>query len=325
MKRIIQKKKIDVVEEEKETLLEVNNLYKKYDPKGDYTIQDISLYGKAGEIVAILGHNGAGKSTTIKSITGMHPYDQGKILICNNDLKLNPIEAKKNFGYVSDEFTLFEKMTGFEFVNFMADIYGVSEEDRKNRIESFQKIFLLGKAIYNQISSYSHGMKQKISIMGALIHNPKVFILDVDGVLTDGCFYYSQEGKVLKKFGPDDNDALKLLAPYIEIRFVSGDKRGFSISKARVDDMHFPIDLVSTTERIDWIKERYNPAEVIYMGDGIFDAKVMSQVAYSIATISSDKFAKDAANYVTEREGAHRAVAEACIHILDKFFKPYNP
>lgn len=178
MKRILQKKKIEVVEEEKETLLEVNNLYKKYDPKSDFTIKDISLYGKSGEIVAILGHNGAGKSTTIKSITGMHPYDQGKILICNNDLKLNPIEAKKNFGYVSDEFTLFEKMTGFEFVNFMADIYGVSEEDRKNRIEAFQKIFLLGKAIYNQISSYSHGMKQKISIMGALIHNPKVFILD---------------------------------------------------------------------------------------------------------------------------------------------------
>ena len=158
-----------------------------------------------------------------------------------------------------------------------------------------------------------------------VVVKPKVFILDVDGVLTDGCFYYSQDGKVLKKFGPDDNDALKLLAPYIEIRFVSGDKRGFAISKARVDDMRFPIDFVSTTERIDWIKERYNPAEVIYMGDGIFDAKVMSQVGYSIATISSDKFAKDAANYVTEREGAHRAVAEACIHILDKFFKPYNP
>ena len=162
----------------KETLLEVNNLYKKYNPKGDYAIQDISLCGCAGEIVGILGHNGAGKSTTIKSITGMHPYEQGQILICGNDLTLNPIEAKRNFGYVSDEFTLFEKMTGFEFVNFMADIYGVSQEDRKTRIESFQKIFLLGKAIYNQISSYSHGMKQKISIMGALIHNPKVFILD---------------------------------------------------------------------------------------------------------------------------------------------------
>lgn len=158
-----------------------------------------------------------------------------------------------------------------------------------------------------------------------MVVQPKVFILDVDGVLTDGCFYYSQDGKVLKKFGPDDNDALKLLAPYIEIRFVSGDKRGFSISKARIDDMHFPIDLVSTIDRIDWIKERYNPLEVIYMGDGIFDSKVMSQVGYSIATISSDKFAKESANYVTEREGAHRAVAEACLHILDKFFTPYNP
>ena len=86
---------------------------------------------------------------------------------------------------------------------------------------------------------------------------PKVFILDVDGVLTDGGFYYSQEGKVLKKFGPDDNDALKMLLPYMEIRFISSDKRGFKISEKRVKDMGFPIDLVSTKDRLNWIKEKY--------------------------------------------------------------------
>lgn len=153
----------------------------------------------------------------------------------------------------------------------------------------------------------------------------RVFILDVDGVLTDGCFYYSQDGKVLKKFGPDDNDALKLLQPYIEIRFVSGDKRGFAISKSRIDDMGFTIDYVSTINRISWIEERYDLSEVIYMGDGIFDCKVMSKVGYSIATSTSDDFAKNSADYITKREGAHRAVAEACIHILDKFFVPYGP
>ena len=169
--------KVDVKTEE-QTLLEVKNLFKKYGSKSDFAIENINLYGKAGEIVGILGHNGAGKSTTIKCITGMHPYQQGEICICGHDLAQNPIEAKSNFGYVSDEFTLFERMTGFEYVNFMADIYNISKEDRKERIETFQKFFMLGDAIYEQISAYSHGMKQKISIMGALIHNPKVFILD---------------------------------------------------------------------------------------------------------------------------------------------------
>ena len=159
-------------------LLQVKNLYKKYNAKADYAIKDISLYGNSGEIIGLLGHNGAGKSTTIKSIVGMHPYEKGQISICNFDLKTQPIEAKKHFGYVSDEFDLFEKMTGLEYINFMADIYKVSEKDRKKQIDKFENIFALGDALYREISSYSHGMKQKISIMGALIHNPKVFILD---------------------------------------------------------------------------------------------------------------------------------------------------
>ena len=154
---------------------------------------------------------------------------------------------------------------------------------------------------------------------------PKVFILDVDGVLTDGGFYYSEKGKVLKKFGPDDNDALNLLAPFIEIRFISGDKRGFKITEKRIKDMKFLIDFVSTNKRIEWIKERYNPEEVIYMGDGIFDAIVMKQVGYSISTSDSDINAQKISDYVTKRIGGKRAVAEACFHIMEKFFEPYNP
>lgn len=153
----------------------------------------------------------------------------------------------------------------------------------------------------------------------------KVFILDVDGILTDGCFYYSENGKILKKFGPDDNDALKLLEPFIEIRFISGDKRGFNITKKRIEDMKYPIDLVSTSKRIDWIKERYNPKEVIYMGDGIFDCMVMKETGYNIATSDSDEFAKKSADYITKRTGGHRAVAEASLHLLEKFFEPYIP
>lgn len=154
---------------------------------------------------------------------------------------------------------------------------------------------------------------------------PTVFIMDVDGVLTDGSFYYSEEGKVMKKFGADDNDALSLLAPYIDIIFITGDKRGFKISAKRiVDDMHKKLELVSTIKRIDWIKEHYDPNSVIYMGDGIFDHYVMKQVGYSISVADGDKNAKKYANYITERAGGNRAVAEACIHILNKFFCPYD-
>ena len=185
-------------------MLKVENLAKKYNGKNGYTIENISLNGKGGEIVGLLGHNGAGKSTTIKCITGMHPYEQGTITIAGFDLAKNPIDAKRNFGYVSDEFTLFERMTGFEFINFMADVYRVSEEDRKDRVELFQQMFALGDSIYNPISSYSQGMKQKISFMGALIHNPKVFILDEPMVGLDP-YTSSQVKAFFKKHSQEGN------------------------------------------------------------------------------------------------------------------------
>lgn len=154
--------------------------------------------------------------------------------------------------------------------------------------------------------------------------NPKAFVLDVDGVLTDGGFYYTSEGKVMKKFGADDNDALSLLRPYVNILFVTGDRRGIEISKRRIEDMHFELNLVSTIKRIEWIKERYNPMDVIYMGDGIFDHYVMKEVGYAIATADADSNAKKYADYVTERIGGRRAVAEACLHLMEKFFSPYD-
>lgn len=155
---------------------------------------------------------------------------------------------------------------------------------------------------------------------------PKVFILDVDGVMTTGHFLYSSEGKVMKIFGPDDNDALSMLQHQLDIRFVTGDKKGFPISKKRIiDDMNFPLEIVSTIRRVDWIKERYLLDEVIYMGDGIFDHYVMSEVGYAISPANGDKLAKQYANFITERSGGDRAVAEACLHIMEKFFIPFNP
>ena len=154
----------------------------------------------------------------------------------------------------------------------------------------------------------------------------RVFIIDVDGVMTTGQFLYSESGKQMKVFGPDDNDGLGLLNPHIEIRFITGDRKGFPISNKRIkEDMNFNLDLVSTIKRIDWIKERYNPEEVIYMGDGIFDHYVMKEVGYSISPANSDKIAKEYADFVTDRSGGDRAVAEACLHIMEKFFTPYDP
>ena len=149
----------------------------------------------------------------------------------------------------------------------------------------------------------------------------KVFILDVDGVMTTGQFIYTEDGKSSKIFGPDDNDGLSLVKEYLDIIFVTGDKKGFQISKKRiVDDMNYPLELVSTIKRIDWIKKKYDPKDVIYMGDGIFDHYVMKEVGYSIAPANADLLAKEYANYTTIRAGGDRAVAEASLHILGKFF-----
>ena len=167
-------------------------------------------------------------------------------------------------------------------------------------------------------------MNSKLKRPNGII-KPKIFVFDVDGVLTDGKFYYTIEGKVMKKFGPDDNDALSLLDPFMEIRFISGDKRGFPITKKRIgEDMKRPIDLVSTVKRIEWIEQQYDPKTVIYMGDGIFDTLVFRKVGYSIAPSNADPFLKKEADYVTAQEGGDRAVAEAVIHVLETFFVPFD-
>lgn len=161
--------------------------------------------------------------------------------------------------------------------------------------------------------------------MTAAPFKPEVIIFDVDGVLTDGAFYYSAEGKLLKAFGPDDNDALSLLASFVSIRFVTGDRKGFEISRRRVvEDMGFELDLVSTIKRIDWIRERFDSSKTVYMGDGIFDHYVMREVGYSLAPSNASEEALKAADFVTRRSGGDRAVAEACLHLMAKFFEPFD-
>ena len=153
----------------------------------------------------------------------------------------------------------------------------------------------------------------------------KYFILDVDGVLNDGKYHYTSEGKVVKVFGPDDHDALLMLSKDLEIVFVTGDKKGFPITKKRVEiDMKFPLHQVSTFERTRWIEERFDPKEVIYMGDGIFDAMIFNSVGYGIAPANAFFKTKEHADYVTQASGGDSAVAEACWHIAEKFFEPWD-
>jgi 3-deoxy-D-manno-octulosonate 8-phosphate phosphatase (KDO 8-P phosphatase) len=150
----------------------------------------------------------------------------------------------------------------------------------------------------------------------------KNFVIDVDGVMTDGQFHYSVDGKVMKIFGSDDNDALALLAPHMNILFVTGDKRGLPITKKRIEeDMKMPLHQVSTFERLAWMAERYDLSETVYMGDGIFDAMVFDKVGYAIAPQNAFKEIKEWADFVTEASGGSGAVAEAVWHLLGKFFQ----
>lgn len=164
--------------EKEDLIVEIKGLYKKYAKAADFVIYDINIECRPGEIVGLLGKNGAGKSTTIKCLTGFFPFDKGEIRICGHDIKTEPVKAKMNLGYVPDNRAMFDKMTGTEYINFIADLHKTPVEDRIARIDEMQKIFVLGDKIDALISSYSHGMRQKICLMASLIHQPKLWLLD---------------------------------------------------------------------------------------------------------------------------------------------------
>lgn len=159
-------------------MLEITNLVKKYKNSDKLAVDNLSLSVGDGEIFGFLGPNGAGKSTTINCVCGILPFDSGSISVCGFNIKDNPISAKKNIGYVSDNHALYDRLTAREYLNFICDIYGVSETDRKQRADKYLSLFGLTDVYDSPIRSYSHGMKQKICVIGALIHNPKLWVLD---------------------------------------------------------------------------------------------------------------------------------------------------
>lgn len=159
-------------------MLKIEHLSKSYAKSNVMAVDDLSLELRPGEIFGFLGPNGAGKTTTIKMLTGILQYETGNISVCGYDVKSQAIDAKRNIGYVSDSHVIYDKLTGREYVDFMADIYGVDLTTRENRAEMLLDKFELRDAFDSQIRTYSHGMKQKISIIGALIHNPNLWVLD---------------------------------------------------------------------------------------------------------------------------------------------------
>ncbi|MEE0687165.1 MAG: ABC transporter ATP-binding protein [Lachnospiraceae bacterium] len=158
-------------------MLKINNLTKHY--KGsDKGVNNVTLHIDKGDIYAFIGHNGAGKTTTLKCVTGIHDFHEGEILIDGISLRDNPLECKRRFAYIPDNPDLYEYLTGIQYLNFIADIFQVSVKDREDRIKKYAEEFEILEALGDLISTYSHGMKQKLAIISALIHEPKLLILD---------------------------------------------------------------------------------------------------------------------------------------------------
>ncbi|WP_123053967.1 ABC transporter ATP-binding protein [Clostridium sp. JN-1] len=158
-------------------MIELININKSYNRKTK-AVDNLNLMVPDGEIFGFLGPNGAGKTTTIKMITGIIKADSGHININGVNIEKDPIKAKKNFGFVPDNPDMFLKLKGIEYLNFIADLYDVDTHKRIDIIKKLSQEFEMNKALDDKIQSYSHGMRQKIVIMGALVHNPSVWILD---------------------------------------------------------------------------------------------------------------------------------------------------
>ena len=159
-------------------MIRINHFSKTYAGSNRKAVDDLTLEIKDGEVFGFIGHNGAGKSTTIKSMVGIQTITEGSIEIDGYDIARQPMEAKLRIGYVSDNHAVYEKLTGREYVSYVADLYMVSEEDKAARIKRYAEMFGIEDALDREIKGYSHGMKQKIMVISALIHNPKVWVLD---------------------------------------------------------------------------------------------------------------------------------------------------
>ena len=157
-------------------MLRIENLTKTYGEKR--AVDNLSLHIAPGEIYGFIGHNGAGKTTTLKAVVGILQFDKGEVFIKGESIRKNPLACKQKIAYIPDNPDLYEFMTGIKFLNFIADIFGVPEEKRQERIHKYADLFEMSENLAQPIASYSHGMKQKLAIISAWIHEPKLIIMD---------------------------------------------------------------------------------------------------------------------------------------------------
>ena len=157
-------------------MLKIDHLTKTYGEKK--AVDDLNLHIKPGEIYGFIGHNGAGKTTTLKSVAGILQFDQGEILIDGKSIRTDPLACKREIAYIPDNPDLYDYMSGIKYLNFIADIFGISAADRQARIRQYAGLFELTEDLAQPIAAYSHGMKQKLSIIAAWLHDPKVIIMD---------------------------------------------------------------------------------------------------------------------------------------------------
>lgn len=158
-------------------MLRIEHLTKHY-PGSDKGVTDLDLHIAPGDLYAFIGHNGAGKTTTLKAVGGIHDFEEGEIYVDGVSIKENPIECKRRFAYIPDNPDLYEYLTGIQYLNFIADVFGVGAVERQERIEKYADVFEITASLGDLISTYSHGMKQKLAIISALVHEPKLLILD---------------------------------------------------------------------------------------------------------------------------------------------------
>lgn len=157
-------------------MLKIEHLTKTYGEKK--AVDDLTLHIAPGEIYGFIGHNGAGKTTTLKSVVGILQFDEGEILINGKSILTAPLECKRDIAYIPDNPDLYDYMSGIKYLNFIADIFGVSAADRKERIRKYSELFELTADLAQPIAAYSHGMKQKLAIIAAWLHSPKLIIMD---------------------------------------------------------------------------------------------------------------------------------------------------
>ena len=185
-------------------MVKIENLTKSYGDSTVHAVDNLSISLHPGEIFGFLGSNGAGKSTTIKCLVGIYPFQQGDIFINGVSIKTNPLEAKKQIGYVSDNHAVFERLTGREYVNHIANLYRTDMSEVETRCDRLLDVFKLREAFDRPIKSYSHGMKQKITVIAALVHNPKLWVLDEPLTGLDPQSAY-QLKKVMKQHASEGN------------------------------------------------------------------------------------------------------------------------